>query len=190
MLKVNRLYNENKKTPPTELTVWSAPNQMRDTLWKTVSLLYYIKKIYVMSNNINERGIEVGHHGEHNKRQKETITFAAPVKLKGLRGNMAVVVNFNGNKYNAHRIIMPNGTAFKFYDINKEVKQESYQGVAENSSLADTTSFTSNFRLSQIIPFTNNKDLLRYLPDDMLSHKQQEIKRAAIVNFGFIQYMK
>lgn len=88
-------------------------------------------------------------YGDHKKRQKETITFAAPVILNELRGNMAVVVNFNGNKYNAHRIILPDGTVYKFSEINKEVKQESYQGVTENSSLADTTSFTSKNSISK-----------------------------------------
>lgn len=49
----------------------------------------------------------------------------------------------HGNKYSVHRILLPDGSSFKFSEKNNEVKQESYQGVTENSSLADTTSFTS-----------------------------------------------
>ena len=74
---------------------------------------------------------------------------------------MAVVVNFNGNKYNAHRIILPDGTVFTFSEINKEVKQESYQGVAENSSLADTTSFTSKNSISKDSEKINIKKSLK-----------------------------
>ena len=75
--------------------------------------------------------------------------------LNGIRGNMAVVVNLNSNRYKVHRIILPDGTTFKF-STKKEVKQESYQGVTENSSLADTTSFTSNSRISQTNATVNN----------------------------------
>lgn len=38
----------------------------------------------------------------------------------------------------------------------------------------------SNINISQIVPFVNNKDLLRYLPDDMLSDEQKQIKWEAI----------
>ena len=102
-----------------------------------------------------KRGIEIGRHGNHKLRQKATVTFAAPVMLNGIRGNMAVVVNLNSNRYKVHRIILPDGTTFKF-STKKEVKQESYQGVTENSSLADTTSFTSNSRISQTNATVNN----------------------------------
>ncbi len=106
------------------------------------------KGAFVLIPKVLKRGIEIGHHGNHKLRQKETITFAAPVVLNGVRGNMAVVVNLNGNRYLVHRIILPDGTTFKFFEKNKEAKQESYQGVTENSSLADTTSFTSTNSIS------------------------------------------
>ncbi len=38
----------------------------------------------------------------------------------------------------------------------------------------------SKLKLSQIIPFVKSEDVLRYLPDDMLSQEQQEIKKNAI----------
>lgn len=101
------------------------------------------KAALILIPKVLKRGIEIGHHGNHKLRQKETITFAGPVILNGIRGNMAVVVNMHGNKYSVHRILLPDGSSFKFSEKNNEVKQESYQGVTENSSLADTTSFTS-----------------------------------------------
>ena len=105
------------------------------------------KAAFVLIPKVLKRGIEIGHHGNHKMRQKETITFAAPVILNGIRGNMAVVVNMRGNKYLVHRIVLPDGSTFKFSDKNKEAKQESYQGGTENSSLADTTSLTSKLSI-------------------------------------------
>ena len=91
-----------------------------------------------------KRGIEIGGHASHKGRTKQTITFAAPVELNGTRGNMAVVVNKNGNHYYAHRIVLPDGTAFRFSEEGKSnAAQELSRGVTVSGSLADTTSAAS-----------------------------------------------
>lgn len=88
-----------------------------------------------------KRGKEIGGHQNHKGREKQTITFAAPVVLNGQRGNMAVVVNKNGNHYYTHRIVTPDGRTFVF---NKEdAAQEPSRGVTVSGSLADTTSAAS-----------------------------------------------
>ena len=91
-----------------------------------------------------KRGIYVGSHTEHKGRPKQTITFAAPVELNGIRGNMGVVVNKNGNHYYAHRILMPDGTEFVFADEKNNAAQELSRGVTVSGSLADTTSAAFN----------------------------------------------
>ena len=97
-----------------------------------------------------KRGIEIGGHANHKGRTKQTITFAAPVELNGTRGNMAVVVNKNGNHYYAHRIVMPDGTAFKFSAEEKNnATQELSRGVTVSGSLADTTSVASGDSISR-----------------------------------------
>ena len=88
--------------------------------------------------SVLKRGIEIGRHNDHKARSVQTITFAAPVVLNGVRGNMAVVINAQGNHYKTHRIVMPDGTTFILEDVKKEDLQRS-RGVAENSSLAETT---------------------------------------------------
>ena len=96
-----------------------------------------------------KRGIEIGDHANHKNRTKQTVTFAAPVELNGTRGNMAVVVNRNGNHYYAHRIVLPDGTAFKFSEENENAAQELSRGVTVSGSLADTTSAASNDSIRQ-----------------------------------------
>ena len=86
---------------------------------------------------VMKRGIEIGEHGNHKLRQKHTVTFAAPVELNNSRGNMAVVVNMKNKKYYVHRVLLPDGSAFKFTK-NENANQEMYQGVPQGS-LANTT---------------------------------------------------
>ncbi len=90
-----------------------------------------------------KRGIEIGDHANHKNRAKQTVTFAAPVELNGTRGNMAVVVNRNGNHYYAHRIVMPDGSVFRFSGNAENAAQELSRGVTVSGSLADTTSAAS-----------------------------------------------
>ena len=66
--------------------------------------------------SVLKRGIEIGRHNDHKARSVQTITLAAPVVLNGTRGNMAVVINSQGNHYKTHRIIMPDGTMFVLSD--------------------------------------------------------------------------
>ena len=95
-----------------------------------------------------KRGIEVGDHNNHKQRKKQTVTFAAPVELNGIRGNMAVVVNRRGGHFYAHRIVMPDGTIFKFSNKKTDATRELSRGVTVSGSLADTTSVASNTRVA------------------------------------------
>ena len=100
-----------------------------------------------------KRGIEIGDHTNHKKREKQTVTFAATVELNGVRGNMGVVINRNGNHYYAHRIVLPDGTVFQFSGINKDTTQELSRGVTVSGSLADTTSVVST---DSVLDFDGN----------------------------------
>lgn len=64
-----------------------------------------------------KRGMQVAGHDNHKGRQFDTVTFAAPVSINGVRGNMAVVVKKLGrNLYKTHRILMPDGSSFSYED--------------------------------------------------------------------------
>ena len=90
-----------------------------------------------------KRGIQIGNHSNHKGREKATITFAAPVELNGIRGNMAATVVLRGNHYYTHRIVLPDGSAFEFGTQKKEAVREPHRGVTVSSSLADATSTAS-----------------------------------------------
>ena len=94
-----------------------------------------------------KRGKEIGGHRNHKGREKQTITFAAPVELNGQRGNVAVVVNKNGNHYYTHRIVAPDGKTFVFR--KEDAAQEPSRGVTVFGSLADTTSAASETSISK-----------------------------------------
>lgn len=136
-----------------------------------------------------KRGKEIGGHQNHKGREKQTITFAAPVVLNGQRGNMAVVVNKNGNHYYTHRIVTPDGRTFVF---NKEdAAQEPSQGVTVSGSLADTTSAASKASISKTgetvkkkfsmsSPAERTKDFVA------LHNKDWNVIRDAALNWGGI----
>mgnify|MGYP005962796895 CR=1 FL=1 len=94
-----------------------------------------------------KKGIEIGGHANHKAREKQTVTFAAPVELNGIRGNMAVVVNKRGDHYYAHRIVLPDGKAFVFSEKNNATREPS-RGVTVSGSLAETTSVASKNSIS------------------------------------------
>lgn len=94
-----------------------------------------------------KKGIEIGGHANHKAREKQTVTFAAPVELNGIRGNMAVVVNKRGDHYYAHRIVLPDGKTFVFSEKNNATREPS-RGVTVSGSLAETTSVASKDSIS------------------------------------------
>lgn len=94
-----------------------------------------------------KKGIEIGGHANHKAREKQTVTFAAPVELNGIRGNMAVVVNKRGDHYYAHRIVLPDGKGFVFSEKNNATREPS-RGVTVSGSLAETTSVASKDSIS------------------------------------------
>lgn len=95
-----------------------------------------------------KQGIKIGEHGNHKLREKHTITLAAPVELNGIRGNMAVVVNMRNNQYKVHRILMPDGSIFKFGEIKNDAVRETQRGVPKRS-LANATSPASTSSIPQ-----------------------------------------
>ena len=106
------------------------------------------KAAFAVVDKVLKRGIEIGRHGNHKNRQKETVTFAAPVELNGIRGNMAVVVNVRGNNYYCHRIVLPDGSVFTFEEKNTAVRGLG-RGVTDNGSLANPTSTADSGKIPQ-----------------------------------------
>ena len=105
------------------------------------------KAAFLALPKVLKRGINIAEHKNHDDRQKQTFTLAAPVVLNGIRGNMAVVINRRGNHYYAHRILLPDNTVFRFGETKKDTVRELSRGVAESSSLAKTTSTASDIMI-------------------------------------------
>lgn len=100
-----------------------------------------------------KKGIEIGRHSNHKARGKETVTFAAPVILNGVRGNMGVVVNLRGNHYYAHRIVLPDGGIFVLSENENDAARELPRGVTISGSLADATSTASTNSIASDLDF-------------------------------------
>ena len=81
--------------------------------------------------------------------------------MNGIRGNMGVVVNKNGNHYYTHRIVLPDGTAFQFSTEKENAAQELSRGVTVSGSLADTTSAASSHSIRNSGENVNGKIYLK-----------------------------
>ena len=91
-----------------------------------------------------KRGKEIYREANHKGRGYGTITFAAPVEINGVRGNMAVVVRqTKGQRYDVHRILMPDGSAFVFHEKANAVST-TVGGVTEAASSSGGTTPTIN----------------------------------------------
>lgn len=129
------------------------------------------KAAFAVLDKVLKRGVEIGAHGNHKNREKETVTFAAPVELNGIRGNMAVVVNRRGNTYYAHRIVLPDGTEFRFTE-KKNAVQGPKRGVTAKGSLAESTSTTFANTIPQSGEESNTKYSMRESFADYKNGKQ------------------
>ena len=84
------------------------------------------------------KGLEIGTHEKHKGRTYDTVTFAAPVRVNGQRGNLAVVVRQEEkNYYKVHRLVMPDGTQF-IMEPKKEDIAERAGGAKHGSGLSPT----------------------------------------------------
>lgn len=123
-----------------------------------------------------KRGIQIGEHTNHKGRDKSTITFGAPIEIDGIRGNMGVVVNLNGNHLYAERVLLPDGTAFDLRKT-KEASERIAQGVRNEPSLAEPTDDASKDSISQTSANVNTFDKKfsdRDSDGNELSAEQQE----------------
>ena len=90
------------------------------------------------------RGVEVFRDKNHKGRSYDTVTFAAPVVINGVRGNMAVVVRETGkNRYDMHRIVLPDGSAFEFVQKANAVST-AVGGVTEGAKSSGVVTPTIN----------------------------------------------
>lgn len=109
-----------------------------------------------------KRGIVIEYHPQHKggkastSQDVESWTIAAPVVLNGKRGNMGVIVQkTTGMFYKAHKVLMPDGSAFLLDEVNKKEKANPgpVHGATTSGRLDEPTRFASDTRISE----TNEK---------------------------------
>lgn len=110
-------------------------------------------------------------------------TFAAPVEINGIRGNMAAVVQLTGkNHYHTHRIIMPDGSAFVFQEKANAVST-TVGGITEAASSSGGTTPTINTASKDSIRPGNEKSNTKFSVRDNtgreLTPAQQEYFRGS-----------
>ena len=96
-----------------------------------------------------KRGVITSGHENHKGRNYTTVTFAAPVEINGVRGNMAVVVKQTSkNHYKTHRVLMPDGSAFVYND-NKKTEPTPAGGIPSGGKAQATHISSATNSVSQ-----------------------------------------
>lgn len=126
-----------------------------------------------------KQGIDISGHEDHKGRGFSTITFAAQVKLNGTVGDMGVVVKKTGSyKYKAHRILMPDGSAFSF-DQTENADNWTDVGKLPNGNGMTSTASASENNISDLEQNVNEKFSMKedsdfeYDKDSNLTREQQ-----------------
>nr|DAR46956.1 MAG TPA: PolyVal ADP-Ribosyltransferase [Caudoviricetes sp.] len=126
-----------------------------------------------------KQGIDISGHEDHKGRGFSTITFAAQVKLNGTVGDMGVVVKKTGSyKYKAHRILMPDGSAFSF-DQTENADNWTDVGKLPNGNGMTSTASASEDNISDLEQNVNEKFSMKedsdfeYDEDSNLTREQQ-----------------
>lgn len=126
-----------------------------------------------------KQGIDISGHEDHKGRGFSTITFAAQVKLNGIVGDMGVVVKKTGSyKYKAHRILMPDGSAFSF-DQTENADNWTDVGKLPNGNGMTSTASASENNISDLEQNVNEKFSMKedsdfeYDEDSNLTREQQ-----------------
>lgn len=130
-----------------------------------------------------KRGTLITERDDHKGRAYDTLTIAAPVSINGVRGNMGVVIRMTGkNRYHTHRILMPDGSEFKFETIKKDPELTSSDmfvfsddqgtdiGSVSNNSITDSS---ENVKTSlDWIDFAEEKEKERSLASEVTELKK------------------
>ncbi len=127
------------------------------------------KLTYFAVPEIIKNGIEIGYHPKHKNRPYDTITFGGPVKLNGIRGNMAVVVRIEDSThyYKVHRLMLPDGTSFV---LDEKRDNADRAGAIHSESHLSPTDIISTDRIPQ------NKQIVKGdSPTDSDSELKQHI---------------
>lgn len=90
-----------------------------------------------------KRGIIIKKKVDHKSKVENTVTIAAPVIINGTRGNVGAIVKLGGKKrYHVHRILMPDGSVFKFED--KKTEPNGVDMITNNGEQGPTISSALN----------------------------------------------
>lgn len=133
--------------------------------------------------SVLKRGTEIFRDSNHKWRGYDTVTFAAPVEINGIRGNLAVVVRETGkNRYDMHRIVMPDGSAFEFVEKANAVPT-TVGGITEGAKPSGVVAPTINTASNSSIPAdgenVNRKFQLRSTAD--IEQEVRDLKRERTV---------
>ena len=128
-----------------------------------------------------KRGRIIGHHAQHKggkvntSQDVESWTFGAPVTINGKTGNMGVIVQkTTGLFYKAHKVLMPDGSAFILDEMN-DAEPGRVQGAVLNDRLVTPTGSATVDTLPQQNQNGKEKFSASVVDEETMKNRQLEI---------------
>lgn len=126
-------------------------------------------------DKVLKHGIEIEERDNHKKREHGTVTFAAPVEINGMRGNVAVIVKeTKGHRYKTHRILMPDGSAFV---LNEKTEATTDWMTANNGGESQSITSAINNRIPQKETVVNSNNMQKSEKDVKYKLTEPEVDR-------------
>ncbi len=155
-------------------------SNLKESISKKATPEELVKLLPVLEDSVSH-AIGIERHDNRYYFDSDTVYFE---NLLGgfTEGEYFVPVRF-GLKHsktgNATLYVVVNQNKIAISDIEQKKETEVVKTAGPNET-NQTASRSVNYSISQIVPFVKNKDLLRYLPDNMLDAEQKNAKWEAI----------
>lgn len=160
-----------------DVTIVLSKSNLKESISKKVSPVQLAKLLPVLKESLSN-SIAIERHANRYYFDTDTIYFDN--LLGGYIDGVAFVPVRYGLKYSKNEkttlyvVVDQNKIPKSLMEQNK--KTEVVKTTGSQNKAKPSASRSVTYSISQIVPFVNSKDLLRYIPEGMLSDEQKDIK--------------
>ncbi len=160
-----------------EIDIRLSKGNLKESVSKKIDPIQIAKLLPVLKSAVeNAVGIEC--HANRYFHDNDTVMF------ENLIGGYVEGENFVPVRFGLKHSVTGKATLYLIVDQQKiglkKTKAEVSKATAAQNGRPKTSRSAFNISLASVVPFVNGKDLLRYLPDNMLNAQQKEAKYEAI----------
>lgn len=160
-----------------EVSIQLSKNNLRESVSKDTSPEEIAKLLPVLGDAL-ENAVGIEQHSNRYFYDNNTVMF------ENLVGGFTEKEYFVPVRFELRHDVSGKATLYVIVDQEqipmKKIKAEVANTARAQNALSTVSRSASEFRLSEVVPFVKGGDLLRYLPDPMLTDEQKKTKWEAV----------